>query len=217
MAFAPRAIVVALALAVAPALVAIALLVLAHPWAADAAYALPGFPEPRIAIGDDERSRLAAVGTRAIQPWRPGGIDAMRAARRDDGRRAFVGEELDHFEDVRGVMLAFLVAGVAGLAVIAAAAGLVRDRSLVRRGLLAGTRLTLAILAVTGALMIIGFDAFFDGFHALFFEGESWKLPNLGTARSLYPDALWALMGGAMVALVLAQVAALVVLLRRRG
>jgi len=217
MAFAPRAIVVALALAVGPALVATALLVLAHPWAADAAYALPGFPEPRIAIGDDERSRLAAVGTRAIQPWRPDGIDAMRAARRDDGRRAFVGEELDHFEDVRSVMLAFFVAGAAGLAVIAAAAGLVRDRSLVRRGLLGGTRLTLAILAVTGALMIIGFDAFFDGFHVLFFEGESWKLPNLGTARSLYPDALWALMGGAMVALVLAQVAALVVLLRRRG
>lgn len=217
MAFVPRAIVVALALAVGPALVATALLVLAHPWAAAAAYALPGFPEPRIAIGDDERSRLAAVGTRAIQPWRPDGIDAMRAARRDDGRRAFVGEELDHFEDVRSVMLAFLVAGAAGLAVIAAAAGLVRDRSLVRRGLLGGTRLTLVILAVTGALMIIGFDAFFDGFHALFFEGESWKLPNLGTARSLYPDALWALMGGAMVALVLAQVAALVVLLRRRG
>jgi len=215
MAFAPRAIVGAVALAVGPVLVAIALLVLAHPWAADVAYALPGFPEPRIAIGDDERSRLAAVGTRAIQPWRPDGIEAMRAARRDDGRRAFVGEELDHFEDVRTVMLAFLVAGAVGLALIAAAAGLVSDRSLVRRGLLAGTRLTLAILAVTGALMILGFDAFFDNFHELFFEGESWKLPNLGTARSLYPDALWALMGGAMVALVLTQVAAIVVLLRR--
>lgn len=213
----PRAIVIAVALAVAPALIGTALLVLAHPWAADVAYALPGFPEPRIALDDDERSRLAAVGTHAIQPWRSDGVEAMRAATRDDGRRAFVREELEHFEDVRTVVLAFLVAGAAGLALIAVVAGLVRDRSLVRRGLIAGTRLTVAVVAATGALMLIGFDAFFDAFHALFFEGETWKLPNLGTARSLYPDALWAIMGGAMVVLVLAQVAAIVVVLRRGG
>ena len=75
----------------------------------------------------------------------------------------------------------------------------------------------MAVVAATGALMLIGFDAFFDAFHALFFEGETWKLPNLGTARSLYPDALWAIMGGAMVVLVLAQVAVIVVVLRRGG
>jgi len=217
MVFAPRAIVIAVALAVGPALIGSALLVVAHPWAADAAYALPGFPEPRIALGDDERSRLAAVGTRAIQPWRSDGIEAMRAATREDGRPAFVRDELEHFEDVRTVVLAFLVAGAAGLALIAVAAVLARDRSLVRRGLIAGTRLTVAVFVATGALMLIGFDAFFDAFHSLFFEGETWKLPNLGTVRSLYPDALWALMGGAMVVLVLAQVAAVVVVLRRSG
>jgi len=217
MAFAHRLIVAAVALALVPALIAIALLVLAHPWAVDAAYALPGFPEPRIALGDDERSRLAAVGTRASQPWRPDGIEAMREARLDDGRRAFVAREIDHFEDVRGVMLAFLAAGAAGLTVIVLAAGLVRDKSLLRRGLVAGARLTIALFAAIGVLMLIGFDAFFNAFHTLFFDGDSWLLPSMGTARSLYPDALWALMGGAMVALVLAQVAALVVLLRRRG
>jgi len=217
MALGTRAIVLAVALAVGPVLISNALLLLAHPWAPDAAYALPGFPEPRIAIGDDERSRLAAVGTRAIQPWRPDGIEAMRAARRDDGRRAFDREELEHFDDVRTVMLAFLVAGAAGLVVIAVAAGLVRDASSIRRGLIAGTRLTVALCAVTGALMLIGFDAFFDAFHGLLFEAETWRLPNLGTVRSLYPDALWALLGGAVVALVLAQAAAIAVALRRSG
>jgi len=217
MALARRTIVAAVTLAVGPLLIGSALLVLAQPWAANAAYALPGFPEPRIVLGDDERSRLAAIGTRAIQPWRPDGIETMRAARRDDGRRAFVREELDHFEDVRVVVMAFLAAAVAGLALIAVAAGLVRDKALVRRGLIAGARLTVAIFAAIGALMLVGFDPFFDAFHALFFEGESWKLPNLGTARSLYPDALWALMGGAMVVLVLAQVAAILTVLRRSG
>lgn len=217
MAFVQRTIVVAVALAVAPVLVAVALLVLAHPWTVDAAYALPGFPEPRIALDEDERSRLAAVGTHAIQPWRAEGIEEMRAARRDDGRPAFDREELAHFEDVRTLMLLFFVAGAAGIAVIALAAGLVRERSLVRRGLIAGARLTIAVCAVLGALMLVGFDAFFEGFHELFFEADSWKLPNRGTARSLYPDALWVLMGGALVALVLAQAAAIELALRRRG
>jgi len=215
MAFAPRALVVAVALAVGPVLTGSALLVLAHPWAVEAAYALPGFPEPRIALGDGERSRLAAVGTHAVQPWRPGAVEAMRTARREDGRPAFAREELEHFEDVRTVVLAFLLAGAAALAIIALAAALARDRSILRRGLIAGSRLTVAGFAVLGALMLVGFDAFFDAFHALFFEAGTWQLPSLGTARSLYPDALWALMGGAMVALVLAQSAAIVVALRR--
>ena len=217
MALVQRTIVVAVALGVGPALIAIALVVLAHPLTVDAAYALPGFPEPRITLGDDERSRLAAVGTRAIQPWRPDGIEQMRAARRSDGRPAFDQEELAHFEDVRTVISALLVAGAAGIAVIGLAAGLVRERSVLRRGLTAGTRLTVAVCAVLGVLMLIGFDAFFAGFHGLFFEADSWKLPNRGTVRSLYPDALWALLGGALVALVLAQAAAIELALRHRG
>ncbi len=84
------------------------------------------------------------------------------------------------------------------------------------RGLAAGTRLTVAVVAVIGALMLAGFDAFFDAFHGLFFAGDSWRLPNPGTARSLYPDALWVLLGGTMVALVLAQAAALELVPRRR-
>lgn len=215
MAFARRATVAAVALALAAALIATALLVLAHPWTADAAYALPGFPEPRIALDDDERSRLAAVGTRAIQPWRSDGIEQMRQARRDDGRRAFDAEEVAHFEDVRTLMLLFLLAGVAGATVIALCAALAGERSLVRRGLVAGTRVTVALFAVIGALMLIGFDAFFNGFHALFFAGETWKLPSRGTARSLYPDELWILMGAAIVVLVLAQALAIELAVRR--
>lgn len=216
MSFLQRATLVVVALAVGPALIATSLLVLAHPWTIRAAYALPGFPEPRIELGDDERARLAAVGARAIQPWRPDGIEQMRVARRTDGRRAFDRRELAHFEDVRTVVSLFLAAGAAGLAVIALAAGPVRQRSLVRRGLLAGTRLTVALFAALGALMLIGFDAFFDAFHDLFFAGDSWRLPPLGTARSLYPDALWALLGGALVVLVFAQAAAIELGLRRR-
>lgn len=213
----PRAIVAAVALAVVPALIASSLLVLAHPWANDAAYALPGFPKPRIVLGDDERSRLAAVGTRAVQPWHSDGIAAMRAARRDNGSVAFERDELDHFADVRTVVLAFLIAGAAGLAVIALAAALARDRALVRRGLALGTRLTIVIFAATAVLMLIDFDAFLERFHRLFFAAGSWKLPTYGTVRSLYPDALWGLMGGAMVVLVLGQVAAITVALRRSG
>ena len=211
-----RAVVLAVALAVGPALIATALLVLAHPRTIDAAYALPGFPEPRIAIAADERSRLGAIGARAIQPWQDDAVQRMRAATHDDGRRAFDRKALAHFEDVRAFMLLFLLAGGTGVAVIALAAALVGERSVVRRGLSAGTRLTVALFAVIGLLMLLGFGAFFDAFHELFFEGDTWKLPPLGTVRSLYPDALWQIVGGAFVALVLAQAAAIEVALRRR-
>lgn len=215
MAIASRAIVVALALAVPAALIATSLLVLAHPWTIDAAYALPGFPEPRIALDDDERSRLAAVGTRAIQPWRADGIEQMREARRDDGSRAFTPDELTHFEDVRTLVLLFLLAGGAGIAVIALSASLARDRSLVRRGLTAGARATVALFVVIGVLMLVGFEAFFDSFHELFFTGDTWKLPPLGTVRNLYPDELWVLLGASVVVLALAQAAAIELALRR--
>jgi integral membrane protein (TIGR01906 family) len=211
-----RAILVAIAVAVAAVLIGTALLIVVHPWTADAAYVLPWFPEPRIDLGDDERSRLAAVGTLAIQPWRADGIEAMRAARLDDGRRAFDGEEIAHFEDVRRVVVVFVAAWAAGLAVIAAAA-LVGDRSLVRRALGAGARFTLALVAGISLLMLVSFRTFFEGFHAIFFEGDTWRLPESGTARSLYPDAFWAHVGGAMVALVLAQAVALLVAVRPRA
>ncbi len=210
-----RAIVVAVALAVPPVLVGTGLLVLLHPWTADAAYALPGFPKPRIDLSDQERARLAAAGMGASQPWKAGGIEAMRAERLEDGRPAFTDEEMRHFEDVRDVVALFLVAWAAGLAVIGAAAGLVRDRSVVRRGLIVGAWLAIGAFAAACLLMLVSFPTFFEGFHAIFFEGDTWRLPTNGTARSLYPDAFWALMGGAMAVLVLAQAGAMVALLRR--
>jgi uncharacterized protein DUF1461 len=212
-----RAILAAVALAVAPVLIGTALLVVVHPWTADAAYALPWFPEPRVDRGGDERTRLAHVGTHAIQPWRSDGIDAMRKTRLDDGRRAFIEEEIAHFEDVRRVVVVLLAAWVAGLVLIGAVAARVRDRSLVRRGLGAGARLTLALVAATSLLMLVSFQAFFEGFHWIFFEGDTWRLPERGTARSLYPDAFWAHVGGAMALLVLAQAVALLAALRPRA
>jgi hypothetical protein len=65
--------------------------------------------------------------------------------------------------------------------------------------------------------MLVSFRTFFAGFHAIFFEGDTWRLPEQGTARSLYPDAFWALAGGAAVALVLAQAVALLAALRPRA
>lgn len=211
-----RTVLISVAIAVLPLLVGTALLVLVHPWTAEVAYRLPGFPEPRIEMSDDERVRLARVGIHAVQPWRTAGIDRMREARRDDGLRAFVEKEIEHFEDVRRIVALSLGAGLVAVVALAVAAALVRDRLVFRRGLLAGAWVTLASFAALALLMLVGFGAFFDTFHAVFFEGESWRLPNRGTVRSLYPDEYWTLVGGTMATLVLAQAAAMVALLRRR-
>lgn len=205
------------AFAVPPVAVAAALLVLAHPWAVDVSYALPGFPEPRIEIADDERSRLAAVGVRAIQPWRPEGIEAMTEAQRDSGETAFVAEELRHFEDVRDLVGIFLVLGAVGLLLIALAAAVPMVRPLLVPGLRAGALTTLGAFAVLSLLMLVGFGTFFDGFHEVFFEGDSWRLPPEGTVRSLFPDEFWAMMGAAMAVLALAQAVVILLIARSRS
>lgn len=211
-----RSVTALVALAVPPVLIGSALLLLAHPWAADVSYALPGFPEPRIELVDGERSRLAAVGVRAVQPWRPDGVEAMREARRDNGAPAFEAREIRHFEDVRDLVTRFLALGAGGLLLVAVATVVPRTRPLVGGGLRAGAATTLGAFAALSVLMLVGFDAFFEGFHGVFFEGDSWRLPNRGTVRSLFPDAFWALMGATMAVLALAQAAAILLALRAR-
>jgi len=200
-------------------LVGNALLVLAQPWLVDAQYALPGFPEPLIELSGEQRADLAATGVRSISPWEGEGIDLLREARLPSGDPAFDAREVAHMSDVRGVVSGFMIAWLVGVASLVASALALRGAGaadgLMRRALGWGASATLAGFAALGLFMLVDFDAFFTGFHGVFFEGDSWRFASGDTLRSLYPDEFWGVAAGVAAGLIVLQAG--VVLWRSRA
>ncbi len=198
-------------------LVGNALWVLLTSWFIDAQYALPGFPDDPQGLDDHERAALAKAGVRAIRPGGDG-VATLREARLPDGIRAFELRELRHLEDVRGVVAGFLTAwAIALVAGVGAMLALLRLGGLasLRWSLTWGLRVTVGAMAAAGVVMAIDYDAFFDAFHGLLFEGDSWRFNRRFLLRRLYPDAFWAVASGVLVGLVLLQAGAVALALRR--
>src|SRR5215218_3679225 len=82
---------------------------LMNPWFVEAQYSLPGFPSDSQGPSDQARTDLATTGIRSIRPSSDG-VELLREARLPNGEPAFEEREVDHMEDVRGVVAAFLMA-----------------------------------------------------------------------------------------------------------
>lgn len=207
------------ALALPVVLLGNALVVTAQPWIAHAEYALPWFPDDRLGLEDDRRTDLAVIGVRSVQPWSADGPAGLRAARLPSGARAFDAREVRHMGDVRGVLRGFLVAWLVMLAAVGGAIVVLRGGvpGAAQEALRRGARWTLAGFAALALFMVVAFETFFEGFHGVFFEGDSWRFSSDDTLRNLYPDAFWAVAGGVVAALVLCQALAILLLTRRRG
>jgi integral membrane protein (TIGR01906 family) len=207
-----------LALALPAVFVGNALLLLVHPWLADAQYLLPGFPDDGLGLSGAERRELAHAGIRSIAPWDGAGIERLRDARLPGGAPAFGEREVSHMEDVRSVVTAFAWAWLAGLAALCASAiALVRtgERGALAQGLRWGAKLTLAVFAGLAVVMLLDFDAFFEGFHGIFFSGDTWRFADDDTLLHLYPDTFWVVAAAAIAALVIGQALAALLVARR--
>ena len=192
--------------------------VLINPWFVHAQYSLPGFPADSYGLSDQERTDLAVSGIRSIRPGSDG-VELLREARLPSGDPAFEEREIQHMEDVRDLVAGFLTAWAIALALgVAAALGLRRlgARGSAGRALVRGAILTVAAMAPVGLIMLLNFEFFFDGFHGLFFEGDSWRFSSNYTLRLLYPDFFWGVAAGTMAALVVLQAVALIAGFRRR-
>ncbi len=142
---------------------------------------------------DDERERLALVGLRSIRPGSEG-IVLLERERLPDGSEAFESRELTHMEDVRrifGVVLRGQLVVLAVLVVVGLVLARTRLRRVVPRGVLVGGLVTLGIAVLAVPFMLLGFDRFFTRFHAVFFEGDSWRFSTSDTLIRLYPEQLW--------------------------
>ena len=78
------------------------------------------------------------------------------------------------------------------------------------RSLIWGSSLTLFLIILIGIGILTGFDAFFEGFHHIFFTGDSWLFYDSDSLIRLFPEPLW--VNGFGLAAALTAVIALIVL-----
>lgn len=197
--------------AVPVALVGNSVWLLLGPWLVDAQYALPGFPVDPDGLQGSARAELAKTGVESVRPA-GAGVELLREARLPDGAPAFDAREVSHMAEVRAVMRGLLVAWLAAVAALAVSCLALRragEWTAATRALRRGALLTLAAIALTGLVMAVSFETFFDAFHALFFEGDTWRFSNQDTLRQLYPDAFWAIAATTAALLITLQAAAL--------
>ncbi len=64
-------------------------------------------------------------------------------------------------------------------------------RAALRAGLIAGGALTITIIITLVVLIFASWDFFFDGFHGIFFEGDSWQFSTSDTLIRLFPEQFW--------------------------
>jgi integral membrane protein (TIGR01906 family) len=184
-------------------------------------YNRPGFPGDGYGFGTDDRMTYGSYAVDYLSNW--SGPRYLGELVSRSGDKLFKDGEVSHMADVKLVILSTFGAG-ALLALLSLAAVIyLRRRSTggVRRGLFAGSVITLVIIIGLGALAALGWEQFFTEFHRVFFANGTWTFSLQDTLIRLFPGQFWVDAGIVIGALVL--LASLVTLIltwptrKRRG
>ncbi|APF40498.1 TIGR01906 family membrane protein [Neomicrococcus aestuarii] len=175
----------------------------ATPWFAWAIYNRPGFPADQFGFTNEERLTYGNYGVdylsnSAGQEYLGGLVDAS-------GNPLFLNTEVSHMVDVKNVLLPVFFGGL-GLFILAVLI-MFAIRSVapggVRRGLFAGSLITLVLIAGLATAALVNWSAFFTGVHQLFFKDGTWTFNYSDTLIRLYPPQFWVDAGIGVGAIVL--------------
>lgn len=155
-------------------------------------YHRPGFPPDRYGFTQEDRLKYAPYAVRYLH----NDADITYLKRFElDGTPMYTDKELRHMQDVKTVaQAAFKVHTALSLALAAIVAFLLwrpASRRLLRHGLAEGGFLTIALIITLVILIVASWDFFFDGFHTVFFEGDSWQFSTSSTLIRLFPEQFW--------------------------
>ena len=186
-----------------------------------AEYHRPGFPGDGYGFNSDDRMTYGSYAVDYLSNW--SGPRYLGELVNRSGEKLFKDGEVSHMADVKLVILSAFGAGALLALVSIAAIIYLRRRSTggVRRGLFAGSIVTLAIIIGLGVLAVLGWEQFFTEFHRIFFANGTWTFALEDTLIRLFPGQFWVDAGIVIAGLVL--VAAVVTLIltwptrRRRG
>jgi integral membrane protein (TIGR01906 family) len=184
-------------------------------------YNRPGFPGDGYGFSTDDRMTYGSYAVDYLSNW--SGPRYLGELVDRSGDQLFKEGEVSHMADVKLVILAAFGAGVLLVLLSVIAIAYLRRRSTggVRRGLFAGSLVTLALTTGLAVLAVLGWEQFFTEFHRLFFANGTWTFSLQDTLIRLFPGQFWVDAGIVIGALVL--LASLVTLIltwptrKRRG
>jgi integral membrane protein (TIGR01906 family) len=184
-------------------------------------YNRPGFPGDGYGFSTDDRMTYGSYAVDYLSNWAGPRYLGDLVHRGSD--KLFKDGEVSHMADVKAVILSTLGAGALLLLLALIAILYLRRRSTggVRRGLFAGSIITLVLILGLGTLAALGWQQFFTEFHRIFFAAGSWTFSLDDTLIRLFPSQFWIDAGIAIAGMVLlASIVTLVLTWptrRRRG
>jgi integral membrane protein (TIGR01906 family) len=166
-------------------------------------YNRPGFPGDGYGFSTDDRMTYGSYAVDYLSNW--AGPRYLGDLVHRSGDKLFKDGEVSHMADVKLVILSTFGAGVLLALVSIIAIAYLRRRSPggVRRGLFAGSIITLVLILGLGTLAVLGWQQFFTEFHRIFFAEGSWTFSMDDTLIRLFPGQFWIDAGMVIAGLVL--------------
>jgi integral membrane protein (TIGR01906 family) len=166
-------------------------------------YNRPGFPGDGYGFSTDDRMTYGSYAVDYLSNW--SGPRYLGELVDRSGDQLFKEGEVSHMADVKLVILAAFGAGVLLILFSVIAIAYLRRRSTggVRRGLFAGSIVTLGLIIGLAVLAVLSWEQFFTEFHRLFFANGTWTFSLQDTLIRLFPGQFWVDAGIVIGALVL--------------
>ena len=154
-------------------------------------YNRPGFPGDGYGFSTDDRMTYGSYAVDYLSNW--AGPRYLGELVDRSGDKLFKDGEVSHMADVKLVILSAFGAGVLLILLSLIAMIYLRRRSTggVRRGLFAGSIVTLVIIIGLGVLAVLGWEQFFTEFHRVFFANGTWTFSLQDTLIRLFPGQFW--------------------------
>jgi len=154
-------------------------------------YNRPGFPGDGYGFSTDDRMTYGSYAVDYLSNW--AGPRYLGDLVHRSGDKLFKDGEVSHMADVKTVILSTFGAGTLLLILGVIAVLYLRKRSTggVRRGLFAGSIVTLVLILGLGTLAFLGWQQFFTEFHRIFFADGSWTFSLDDTLIRLFPGQFW--------------------------
>jgi integral membrane protein (TIGR01906 family) len=184
-------------------------------------YHRPGFPGDGYGFNADDRMTYGSYAVDYLSNW--SGPRYLGELVNRSGEKLFQDGEVSHMADVKLVILSAFGAGalLAILCIVAIIYLRRRSNGGVRRGLFAGSIITLVLIIGLGVLAFLGWEQFFTEFHRIFFASGTWTFALQDTLIRLFPGQFWIDAGIVIAALVLLTAVVTLILTwptrRRRG
>ena len=180
-------------------LLGLALRLLLSPLFLQVEYHMPGFPADNYGFTIEDRLRWAPYAVDYLV--NNADISYLADLRFDNGTLLYNERELSHMQDVKRVTkgaLNVFYGALAALALLGLWSRHPQQWQAFRQGLKRGGWIMVGLAGAIALVVLVGmfllpnlFWAFFTGFHALFFEGDSWLFLYSDTLIRLFPLRFW--------------------------